>query len=384
MHVPPATRIVETGGGPTVVHARTTDDVAQAVRNAVEHRLPLGIVAAGTWLTAHHPSTTHTQLNIRAISGILHYSPGDFTLTARASTPLDDITAAAAECGQWLPLDPFGSPAATLGATLATASCGPLASSIGLPRDNVLGLEIVTGDARIIRAGGTVVKNVAGFDLVRLNIGAWGTLGILTEATLRLRALPEVDRTLLVPLPASSPEASWWRQLRELPAVVAACEAFTGPLAESLGLPSTPLVALRLCGNARDVDAVETLVRDLGTPNTASPSFWADVRRCEPADARVTRYSALPSHFDKLWSLMATPGTVAHASVSRGIVRTFSGATSAEHNNATSVPFQVGIIVERNAPSTATSTSASHALATRVRDAFDPWRLLNPGIAVAT
>ena len=101
---------------------------------------------------------------------------GDLTLTARAGTTLANIARATAAEGQWLALDPHGSASGTLGATIATASAGPLAHAFGTPRDNVLGIEAVTGTGEIVRAGGRVVKNVAGFDLTRLFTGAWGTL----------------------------------------------------------------------------------------------------------------------------------------------------------------------------------------------------------------
>src|SRR5919199_245968 len=84
------------------------------------------------------------------------------------------------------------------GARWRTASYGPLATAFGTPRDAVLGAEFVTGTGAVVRGGGRVVKNVAGFDLVRLVIGAWGTLGVLTEITVRLRARPEIDETVAV------------------------------------------------------------------------------------------------------------------------------------------------------------------------------------------
>ncbi len=378
--------IVETGGGPAVVSAPSTQGVALAVQDALSNQSPIRIIAGGGWLDAGNPVHANTQLNIQGLNGILEYSPGDFTLTARAATPLSAIAAATAEHGQWLTLDPFGSPHGTLGATLATASSGPLAMSFGLPRDNVLGIEVVTGDARIIRAGGKVVKNVAGFDLVRLNIGAWGTLGVLTEATVRLRALPEVDRTMLIPLPSADPDTEWWKGLRTLPSVVVACEAFTGTLATRLGLSPIPAVAVRMCGNSSDVSAVESMLRDLGTPGEAPPSLWTDLRACEPREARVMRYSALPSHFDKLWAHVATPGNgpMAHASVARGVVRCFSDAATTIPPIPSMLAFDVGLRVERgHTTPTVSAPSATGDLMRRVHDAFDPQRMLNPGIMEA-
>ena len=122
--------------------------------------------------------------------------PGDLTLTARAGTTLAEIERATAAERQLLALDPYGTARGTIGATIATASAGPLAHAFGTPRDLVLGLEFVTGDGAVIRAGGRVVKNVAGFDLTRLLTGAWGTLGVITEVSVRLRALPEMEESV--------------------------------------------------------------------------------------------------------------------------------------------------------------------------------------------
>src|SRR5919199_3193050 len=123
------------------------------------------------------------------------------------------------------------------GARWRTASYGPLATAFGTPRDAVLGAEFVTGAGAIVRGGGRVVKNVAGFDLVRLVIGAWGTLGVLTEITVRLRARPEVDETLAIAVGASADAvARLATALRALPFTPFAAEMVNGALATRLGL----------------------------------------------------------------------------------------------------------------------------------------------------
>jgi glycolate oxidase FAD binding subunit len=129
-------------------------------------------------------------------TGIVEYTSGDLVITARAGTTLADLDTVLAEHGQWLPLDPEGGRDVTIGATVATCSYGPLAELYGTARDQVLGLTVVTGTGDIVRPGGRVVKNVAGFDLTRLMIGAWGTLGIITQVTLRVRAQSDSSSSL--------------------------------------------------------------------------------------------------------------------------------------------------------------------------------------------
>jgi glycolate oxidase FAD binding subunit len=161
--------------------------IQQLVRDAVASRHALRIVGRGTWLDAGHPVHATRTISVADDTGVIAYVPGDLTITVRAGTTLADIEEALRPHGQWLPLDPLGGREGTIGATVATCAYGPLAALFGTPRDHVLGLTVVTGTGDIIHVGGRVVKNVAGFDLTRLMIGAWGTLGVITQVTLRVR-----------------------------------------------------------------------------------------------------------------------------------------------------------------------------------------------------
>lgn len=163
-------------------------EIAAAVRDAAASGIPLRIVGAGSWLDAGHPVHARERLCVGDDTGIVAYAPGDLTVTVRCGTRLGELADALRSEQQWLPLDPAGGPDGTVGATVATCSYGPAAALFGTPRDQVLGLTVVTGRGDVIRPGGRVVKNVAGFDLTRLMIGAWGTLGVITEVTLRVRS----------------------------------------------------------------------------------------------------------------------------------------------------------------------------------------------------
>ncbi|MDQ6737302.1 MAG: FAD-binding protein [Gemmatimonadota bacterium] len=163
-------------------------EIAGIVRDAGASGTRLRIVGRGTWLDAGHPVIADARLSLHDDSGIVSWVPGDLTVTARAGTTLRELNDALATHDQWVALDPASDGDATLGAIAATCSYGPAAALFGTPRDQVLGLTVVTGRGDIVHAGGRVVKNVAGFDLTRLMIGAWGTLGVITEITLRVRS----------------------------------------------------------------------------------------------------------------------------------------------------------------------------------------------------
>ncbi|HWH52295.1 MAG TPA: FAD-binding protein, partial [Gemmatimonadaceae bacterium] len=164
----------------TAVAVAPTEAIRERVLDARSRRAPLRIAGRGLWLDAGRPVHATDTLSTRELAGITQYVPGDLTITARAGTTLDEIRQATAAHGQWLALDPFGSDDGTIGATLATASAGPLSTFFGGPRDLALGVEFVTGDGVLARGGGRVVKNVAGFDLTRLMTGSWGTLAVIT------------------------------------------------------------------------------------------------------------------------------------------------------------------------------------------------------------
>jgi len=163
-------------------------EISAAVHQAIADRGGLRIVGRGTWLDAGSPVSASRQLVLADDHGIVAYVPDDLTITVRAGTTLRELDETLGAHDQWIALDPEGGADVTIGATVATCSYGPAAAFFGTPRDQVLGMTVVLGTGEVIRVGGRVVKNVAGFDLTRLMIGAWGTLGVITEVTLRVRS----------------------------------------------------------------------------------------------------------------------------------------------------------------------------------------------------
>jgi glycolate oxidase FAD binding subunit len=183
--------------GTPVLLPRTEEEVADCLRVSTENRWQILPVGAATWLPAS--LETHQMgalLSVSRLDRIVQYEPADLTLAVGAGLSLAGVEREVAKEGQWLPVDPPGIEDGTLGGTLATGSSGGLALAYGAPRDLVLGLKVVTGDGRVLRFGGGVVKNVAGFDLVKLAVGSWGTLGVITEASVRL--FPRPRRELLL------------------------------------------------------------------------------------------------------------------------------------------------------------------------------------------
>ena len=366
---------------PATSAVRSVAELTDVVRQAYADSEPVRIVGRGTWLNAGQPVHSSRSLDVSGLSGITEYVPGDLTLTANAGTTLAEIADATAIHGQWLPLDPFGDPHGTLGATLATASAGPLGGTIGLPRDVTVGLSYVTGTGDLVQGGGRVVKNVAGFDLVRLSIGAWGTLGVITSATVRLRARPETDETVALSLPTGRDAlGTLLSTIRSSSVEPLATELLSATCARRIGLPDQATMLVRLAGNGVAVLHQRTILANLADCTDTPSDIWLRLRRSDPANASVVRMSRRPSELARLWTAaMETPGVDAHASVARGIVRLREPDAPARVMGPDAAD---RVIVESTAPShrSVAMPLPNDALSRRLRDAFDPRRILNRGI----
>ncbi|MGH7654463.1 MAG: FAD-binding oxidoreductase [Gemmatimonadaceae bacterium] len=252
--------------------ALTTADVSAIVRDAHDRHARLRIAGRATWPGRQSAVAADAELlDLSALSGIVEYVPGDLTLTARAGTTLTEVEAATLEHGQWCPLMPWGGDDGSLGATFATATHGPCSASLGTPRDLAIGMEFVDGTGSVIRAGGRVVKNVAGFDLTRLMVGAWGTLGAITEISVRLRARPAVDET-------------WSAIIGDAGAARASLtDLFRGPLAPLTHETFEGRTYIRLGGNAALVAAARAEVKKtFSGVEPADPAVWTRIRRSDP------------------------------------------------------------------------------------------------------
>lgn len=169
----------------------------QQVLYAFEQEIQLNILGRGSKSFLGHISAAQA-IDVSQHRGIVHYDPRELVLTARGGTSLREIEAALADAGQMLAFEPphFGE-SATLGGTIACALSGPRRPYCGSARDFVLGCQILNGRGEILRFGGQVMKNVAGYDVSRLMVGAFGTLGILLDISLKVLPRPAASITLI-------------------------------------------------------------------------------------------------------------------------------------------------------------------------------------------
>ncbi|HET9274616.1 MAG TPA: FAD-binding oxidoreductase [Gemmatimonadales bacterium] len=237
----------DTNGRPRVA-PESSEDLARVMGLAHAEGWKVRIEGRATWCAVDVPADL--VISTSALDCVVNVAPQDLVTTVEAGATFGTIQHRLAEDRVWLACDPPGRAQRSIGSVLATGTAGPLRHRFGPVRDLLLGVTFVTGDGRVIRPGGTVVKNVAGYDLGKLVAGSFGAFGIITELHLRLRAIPEVDRTLL----ARGSRDSLTLAGRDLSA--AAIDAVALELfSPAMGADPEWVLAVRLMGEIEGVEA---------------------------------------------------------------------------------------------------------------------------------
>jgi glycolate oxidase FAD binding subunit len=374
---------MSTNAEEALFRARDAADVAAIVTEASGG---LEIVGGGSKRAIGRPLTV-PRLDVSALSGIVDYEPAELVLTARAATPLAAVETALAERGQRLAFEPpdfgalLGSTAAqTLGGVIGANLAGSRRVTAGAARDHFLGFFGVTGRGERFKAGGRVVKNVTGYDLPKLLAGSWGTLAVLTEVTVRAAPAPELDRTLVVP--SESPARSVELQTAALGSPHDVSAAGFVPGRGTL---------LRLEGFAASVEArTRALCAALATEPVAvleggsSRGAWHELASGVPlADSAVVwRISVAPNEAATVLERLAPERYVldwggglilaAYSAVDAAHVR---GAFASGHATLLKAPARA----RSEVPGFQPLPSVAAAAAQRLKQAFDPRGVLNPG-----
>jgi glycolate oxidase FAD binding subunit len=188
--------------GKVAVYPETERDIAGVLKYAHEHEKKVTIMGSGTkrGFGGVEPFAD-ILISMKNYSGIIEHTVGDMTLSAKSGTTYKELQDYLARYKQKIPLDPFFPEQATIGGVIAANDSGPKRLGYGSARDMVIGLRIVYPDGTIIRTGGKTVKNVAGYDMNKLFIGSMGTLGVLSEVTIKLRPLPKCESLVLLSFP---------------------------------------------------------------------------------------------------------------------------------------------------------------------------------------
>ena len=240
-----------------------TDDLLAQVREAAARGTALRIVGGDT-KRFYGRAIDGVPLATRGHAGNLRHDPAELVLTARGGTPLVEIETQLASHGQRLPFEPphFGSNA-TLGGTVAAGLAGPARAWAGPLRDYVLGARILTGDGRVLRFGGEVMKNVAGYDVARLMAGSLGVLGLLLDVSLKVPPTAAAERTLAL-------------ELDEAQALEHLASLARGALPVTASSWIDGRLYLRFEGSTETLDAVAVRVGGELLPDCGS--FWSSLR----------------------------------------------------------------------------------------------------------
>jgi glycolate oxidase FAD binding subunit len=240
-----------------------SNELRERVRSAVNSSAALCIVGGGS-KRFYGRTAQGEELNIGGHRGVVNYEPTELFITVRGGTPLREVEAILADKGQMLPFEPphFG-PGATLGGAIACGLSGPRRPYAGAARDFVLGARVLNGRSDILRFGGEVMKNVAGYDVSRLMVGALGTLGVLLDVSLKILPRPAEEITLGHPTTAAEALHIMNRWAAQ-------------PLPLSAGCFDGDRLYVRLSGAAAGVEAARALIG--GEVVQDGAAFWKSLR----------------------------------------------------------------------------------------------------------
>jgi glycolate oxidase FAD binding subunit len=386
------------------------DAIVATVAEAVRSREPLLVQGNGTKAGMLRPVQAARTLSASGLSGINLYAPKELILSAWAGTPLVEIEAALAEGGQHLIAEPpdlsgllgaTGKPQ-TFGGVVATNLSGPRRVAWGAMRDHVMGIRAVTGRAEVIRSGGRVLKNVTGLDLCKLLTGSHGTLGVITEITVKVLPAPEATGTLVLPgLSAAAGVAAMSAALGSPFGVSGATWLPADAVARVPGLAAVsgtatlirieefaPSVTYRI-GRLNDQFGVSgTITLD----TAASRAVWKDVRDAKPLAARaedaVWRVSVRPSAGPSVLAALQPAGVSGFLDWGGGLVWLAGPADTATHDAVeASAKAARGTWTLLRAPDTLRGavrvvpeeTAPLARITRQVKAAMDPAGILNPG-----
>ena len=263
--------------GPYVVDGRTPEavalpgskeEVAAVLLAAAETELPVTPWGGGTKMSiGDPPQRLGLVLALRRLNRLLEHEPGDLTATVQAGMTLGSLQRELGGRGQWLSLDPARADEATLGGILSSNAAGPRRHLYGSCRDLLIGVTVVTAAGTLVKGGGKVVKNVAGYDLPKLFIGAFGTLGVVVEATVKLRPRPDADRLVVARFGSLKEAGAAARAIVSSDLLPSALDLVDGETLRALGLggPDGAALLIGVDGIPEQVDwqcaEVERLLR---------------------------------------------------------------------------------------------------------------------------
>lgn len=386
-------------------------EAAAIIGERAEAGRPIAIIGGNTRAGFGNPVQADAALSSRALSGIVSYNPAEMVMTVKAGTPTADVQAALTEARQMMAFEPMdhraimgttGEP--TIGGVFAANVSGPRRYVAGAARDSLLGIRFVNGSGEAIKAGGRVMKNVTGLDLVKLLAGSYGTLGLLTEVTFRVLPVPPAEVTLVISgledETAANAMAAAMATSLEISGAAHLPESVKSRFLNGL-LPEGAATVLRLEGLAASIEArsqkLKTLLASVGTMTSLergeSRTLWQEIRDVAPyagnASKPLWRVSIAPSQGHKLVAALRLEAGIdafydwqgglvwmqmeadPEAQLLRGYIRSLGGGHATLLRAADNV--------RRTVPAFEPLNAVESALSQRIKHKLDPAGLFNPG-----
>ncbi len=397
----------------------TPEQVVEAVTWAVAEETPLEVIGRGSKRTLGRPAQVGNGLDLSSLSGITLYEPEELVISARAGTPMAEIEAALTAKNQMLAFEPSdlgpllgGAPGmGSIGGALACNLAGPRRIKAGAARDHFLGAHSVSGRGEVFKTGGRVVKNVTGYDLCKLLAGSYGTLGAMTDVTVKALPAPEKTRTvLLFGLDDAAASRAMTRAMQSAHEVSGAAHLpaglTTGSAVSYVAKAGGAVTAIRVEGPGPSVEhraaALRRELADLAETEELhsmnSAKLWAELRDVGPLAAE-------PAHL--VWKISVPPASgagvaarIAHGHDARyffdwggGLIwlalpasdaPAFEGRHAAVRAALKDCGGHATLIrapedLRAQVPVFQPQDPGNAALTKRVKDSFDPRRVLNPG-----
>jgi glycolate oxidase FAD binding subunit len=382
----------------TIVEPESADEIAEIVLKCERDRITLAPIGAARSLADLRAQPVALGVSLARMTRVIAYEPDDMTVVAEPGITLASLNDHMAAHRQRLPLDPANPAATTLGAMIGAAKAGPVRLSEGLVRDLMIGIRFVGHGGRIVRAGGRVVKNVAGYDLMKVLTGSFGTLGIVTEATFKVRPIPELYALALKPCDQSADAFAAAGKLHDaLP--LSHLEVLSGQLGAAFGAPGKFLVLAGVSGNEREVEYQLTKIAELAEPvetlrAARASETYERLRDFEFAvDALIAQLAVPPA---ELARCLAGCGAEFRAHAGCGVAQLSSSAANPNAARAIVARWRALAAGARGhlrllaAPSAARAgleffdrpNAGALGLMRRLKASFDPVGIFNPGCFV--
>jgi glycolate oxidase subunit GlcD len=401
-------------GSPSLLVApESIEEACEVIKLASGEGWSVVPAGASTWLSAGNQlDETNVVISATRLNKFLDHEPADLVASAQAGVTLENFNHTLADGGQWLPLDPPDDGHATLGGVVATGLAGAQKCGYGMPRNFVIGMRVVLPDGRLVKAGGRVVKNVAGYDLCKLFTGSYGTLGLIAELTFKLRPRPAKEVTVLATgsLEAILVAAQYVHNARLFPV---ALEMVSAALANRIGVETAAgdvSLLVRFAGIAktvgyqverattwiRDAAKIESIEREsddrdlwrrlaaAATKHDESLNWRAAVRPTRIGEFIETIKDTYPDSFSKsFWHagiadgrvrMMEHPGPDSGAHLSRlthlrNVAQSSGGSLVIE-----SATEEINLVMDAWG-----RRGSSNVLMKRIKDALDPQGMFSPG-----